>query len=95
MALCQLHKTLLHYFFSNDFSTINPFNILIMEQYTHEDWKAYKKAFNLTNIKVAELLGLESNTVSNLTQRRNPLPRWAVGMIYTWKNNPPCKCKCF
>lgn len=66
-----------------------------MEQYTHEDWKAYKKAFNLTNIKVAELLGLESNTVSNLTQRRNPLPRWAVGMIYTWKNNPPCKCKCF
>lgn len=59
-----------------------------MEQYTHEDWKAYKKAFNLTNIKVAELLGLESNTVSNLTQRRNQLPRWAVGMIYTWKNNP-------
>lgn len=56
-----------------------------MEQYTHEDWKAYKKAFNLTNIKVAELLGLESKTVSNLTQRRNALPRWAVGMIYTWK----------
>ena len=59
-----------------------------MEQYTHEDWKAYKKAFNLTNIKVAELLGLESKTVTNLTQRRNALPRWAVGMIYTWKNNP-------
>lgn len=58
-----------------------------MEQYTHQDWKEYKKAFNLTNIKVAELLGLESNTVTNLTQRRNALPRWAVGMIYTWKNN--------
>ena len=53
---------------------------------THEDWKAYKKEKGLTNESIGKIVGLTSDSVKNQTAPSKELPKWAVSMLYAWKN---------
>ncbi|QIY92225.1 hypothetical protein [Chryseobacterium gallinarum] len=53
---------------------------------THEDWKAYKKEKGLTNYDIANIIGITPDSVKNQTQSNKDLPKWAISMLYEWKN---------
>lgn len=51
----------------------------------HEDFKFFKKHFNLKNSDIAEIVGLTTDSVKTMTQPNKELPSWAKAMIYVWK----------
>lgn len=51
----------------------------------YDDWKLYKKERNLTNNDIAEIIGITSDSVKNQTQSNKPLPKWALSMLFEWK----------
>lgn len=53
---------------------------------THDDWKAYKSEKGLTNTDIANIIGITSDSVKNQTQPNKDLPKWAISMLYEWKN---------
>ncbi|MEJ5105520.1 hypothetical protein [Chryseobacterium sp. MYb328] len=53
---------------------------------THEDWKLYKKERGLNNSDIASIIGITPDSVKNQTQSNKELPRWALSMLYEWKN---------
>ncbi|MDM1057900.1 hypothetical protein [Myroides odoratimimus] len=54
-------------------------------KYTHEDFKAMKKALKLTNQDIAEITGLSEGTVKNLTKpSADDLPSWIKSMLYIY-----------
>lgn len=57
-----------------------------MYNYTHQDWKEFKKAFQLKNKGIAEIIGLTPDSVKIMTQPKKPLPTWAKAFIWCWKN---------
>lgn len=52
---------------------------------THEDWRIYKKERGLKNADIAEVLGITVDSVKNQTQPNKELPKWAIAMLYEWK----------
>jgi DNA-binding XRE family transcriptional regulator len=54
--------------------------------YTHEDWKAYKKAHGLNNAKIAQMLGMTVDSVKTLTAKGKVLPKWTTLALFTFKN---------
>lgn len=52
----------------------------------HEDWKEYKKEKGLTNDDIARIVGLSPDSVKNQTAPAKELPKWAISMLYEWKN---------
>lgn len=52
---------------------------------THEDWKTYKRERNLTNEDVAKIVGSTADSVKSMTQPNKELPKWAISMLYEWK----------
>lgn len=54
-------------------------------EYTHDDFKAMKKALKLTNADIAKIIGLTTNSVKTLSQPSAELPSWAKAMLYVWK----------
>ncbi|MDM1452211.1 hypothetical protein [Myroides odoratimimus] len=54
-------------------------------KYTHEDFKAMKKALKITNADIAEITGLSKGNVDNTTKASaEDLPAWIKSMIYVW-----------
>ena len=53
---------------------------------THEDWKSYKKEKGLTNADIAEIIGITPDSVKSQSQPNKDLPKWALSMLYAWKN---------
>lgn len=53
---------------------------------THDDWKEYKKEKGLTNEDIANIIGITADSVKNQTQPSKDLPKWAISMLYEWKN---------
>lgn len=53
--------------------------------YTHEDFKAMKKALKLTNADLAEITGLTNGSVKTLTQPNKELPAWIKSMIFVYQ----------
>lgn len=53
---------------------------------THEDWRVYKKEKGLTNEDIANIIGITPDSVKNQTQPSKDLPKWALSMLYEWKN---------
>lgn len=49
------------------------------------EYKSMRKDLNLTNADVAEIIGIEPNSVKTLTARKKDPPNWAKGMVYVWK----------
>lgn len=52
---------------------------------TQEDWKAYKKERGLKNEDIAKIVGITPDSVKNQTQPNKELPKWAIAMLYEWK----------
>jgi hypothetical protein len=57
-----------------------------MYTYTYTDWKDFTKAFKLSNKMVSEILGLTPGSVNDAIGKKKPLPKWANGMVWAWKN---------
>lgn len=57
---------------------------MIDKQFTHEDFKALKKAFNLKNEDVATIIGRTVGNVKNSVRKNKPLPTWAKSMLYVY-----------
>lgn len=53
-----------------------------MIKYKHEDWVSFKTYYGFTNQDIADLLGLDYNSVKNQTAKSKPLPKWAQAMIF-------------
>ena len=53
---------------------------------THDDWKEYKKEKGLTNEDIANIIGITADSVKNQTAPAKELPKWAISMLYEWKN---------
>lgn len=51
-----------------------------------ELFNAMKKDLKITNIDIAEIIGLTPDSVKNQTQPNKDLPTWAKSMIFVWKN---------
>lgn len=49
--------------------------------YTYQDWKEFKKEYNLKNRKIAEIIGLKENSIKCICTPRKPLPTWAKAFI--------------
>jgi abortive infection bacteriophage resistance protein len=55
-------------------------------KYTNEDWKGFKKHFEITNKDVSEIIGVEKHSVDVATMPKNKkLPVWARLAIWTFK----------
>lgn len=54
--------------------------------YQYDDWRTLKKALNLTNKDVAEIVGLEEQSIKNQLSPKKKLPTWARGLIYGYVN---------
>lgn len=55
-------------------------------KFTHKEWNAYKKERKLTNATIAKMLGMSIDSVKTMTQPGRDLPKWAIAMLYEWKN---------
>ena len=54
--------------------------------YTYNDWKDFTKAFNLKYKDIARILGLTPESVKSTIGKNKPLPKWAIAMVWSWKN---------
>lgn len=57
----------------------------MINKYNHNDWKEFKMFFKIKNDDVANIIGVNTDSVKNQTQPRNNLPKWAVLAIWVWK----------
>ena len=54
------------------------------KEFTHEDFKALKKALGLKNEDVALIIGTTVGNVNNSVRPNKPLPTWAKSMLYVY-----------
>lgn len=55
-------------------------------QFTHDDFKAMKKALGLNNKLISEIIGTSEQNVKMQTTPSKPLSTWAKAMIYVFQN---------
>jgi len=61
------------------------YTLLLYNEMLRKMWKAYKKERSLTNEDIAEILDMSADSVKTMTQPNKELPKWAVAMLYEWK----------
>lgn len=57
----------------------------IIMNYTHQDWKEFKKEFSLSNKDIGEIIGMAETSIENQCAPAKTLPKWAKAFIYSWK----------
>jgi len=54
--------------------------------YSHTNWLAFKEHHELTNKKIAEIIGTSEQNVKIMTNPKKPLSTWMKAFLYSWVN---------
>lgn len=55
------------------------------KEFTSQDFKAFKKAFKLTNKDVAKIIGTGETNVKNQTAPNKPIATWAKAFCFMFE----------
>lgn len=58
-----------------------------VDSFTHEDLKAFKKEYKLTNEDIAKITGTSIQNIKNQTRKNKSVSKWSRALLFMWKLN--------
>ncbi len=62
-----------------------------VDNFTHEDFKNFKKEFKLTNADIALITGTSIQNIKNQSGKNRPVSKWSRALLFMWELNKQTK----